>query len=460
MEEVADAFLQLPGTAVVHHDLRRISQGVVRRRVRWGTPPAGGTRPSIRGADPANVVPHTGIPLDRWHVLELAHGCVSCTLREDLLPLTRRLCATPGVERVVLHLDPALEPEALCWALRHVVVDPGNGSVGAAGAEGAEGATVLDHARVEAVVTVVDSGTWLADATGDETLAERGLSASADDDRTVAQVCVGQVEFADALVLAGAAPDAWTGARTGAVLDRLAPTAPRTRLDRLDPAALLAEVPADARRGEVDDAHAPVLRGQPPLDSDCGVSTVVFTARRPFHPERLHDAVDVLLDGVVRARGRMWVASQPDVALWLESAGGGLRVGHAGPWLAALDRANTPDADTRDTDTRDTDTRDGNDPWVGVDPRRRAMAALRWDPYYGDRDQEIVVVAHRADPDEIEAALRHALLTDAELAEGEEVWRGWPDPFGEWHDDPCASAEPHRETDRSPSNPLRNTEEK
>ncbi|SHG58133.1 ribosome hibernation factor-recruiting GTPase MRF [Streptoalloteichus hindustanus] len=403
LDEVAGAFLRLPGTAVVHHDLREVAQGVVRRRVRWGapTPAASGPRADHGAAGPAA---RAGLPVDQWHVLELAHGCVSCTLREDLLPLTHRLSRTPGVDRIVLHLDPALEPEALCWALRHVVVD---------------GETVLERARVEAVVTVVDVGTWLADATGDETLAERGLLASADDDRTVAQVCVGQVEFADVLVLAGAAPDAWAAERVAAVLDRLAPGAPRVPLARLDLAALLARVPRDARRGELADAHAPLLRGQPPLDPDCGVSTVVFTERRPFHPQRLHEAVDVLLDGVVRARGRVWVASQPDVALWLESAGGGLRVGHAGPWLAALEAAGGPD------------------PWAGVDPQRRAMAALRWDPYYGDRDQEVVVIAHHADPGEIDAVLRHALLTDAELAEGEEAWRSWPDPFGEWHSDPC-----------------------
>lgn len=60
----------------------------------------------------------------------------------------------------------------------------------------------------------------------------------------------------------------------------------------------------------------------------------LFTDRRPFHPQRLHHAIDVLLDGVVHSKGRAWVASQPDVALWLESAGGALIVGHAGHWLA------------------------------------------------------------------------------------------------------------------------------
>ncbi|GGM82162.1 putative cobalamin synthesis protein [Longimycelium tulufanense] len=392
---VAEEFLRRPGTAVVHHDLREITHGVVRRRMRWGGQ-------------------------DQRAVLELAHGCVSCTLRQDLLPLLLRLCHTPGVDRVVLHLDPAMEPEAICWALRHVVV---------------EGKTVVERARVDGVVTVLDQATWLADATGDEPLAERDLQASADDERTVAQVAVGQVEFADALVIGGVRPESWTAERTRAVLDRLAPGAPRARLDLLDAEALLAKVPPNARRGEVDDAHAPLLRGQPPLESDCGVRVVHFSQRRPFHPERLHDALDVLLEGVVRARGRAWVASQPDVTLWLESAGGGLRVGHAGPWLAALDPAY----------------------WDRVGAERRAMAALRWDPYYGDRDQEVVVIAHRADPEEITRALERALLTDEELGAGESIWRSYPDPFGHWHAEPCSDNET-AEADRG-GNRLRNNKE-
>ncbi|MGH3873129.1 MAG: GTP-binding protein [Pseudonocardiaceae bacterium] len=97
------------------------------------------------------------------------------------------------------------------------------------------------------------------------------------------------------------------------------------------------------------DRLAPVA----PRADEHGVGTVVFQARRPFHPGRLNDALQVLLHGVVRARGRMWVATQPDKAL--ESAGGGLRIARAGPWLGPL-----PD-------------------WSNVDVERALAASLRWD---------------------------------------------------------------------------------
>lgn len=367
-----------PRTAAVHYDLRRLGEGLVGRRTRRG------------GSDTTAT-------------LGLAHGCVSCTLREDLLPLLRSLVDGGGVDRVVLHLDPLMEPEPVCWALRHVEVG---------------GVVITDLADVEAVVAVVDEHRWLDEATGDAPLVGCGLGATEEDERTLAQVAVGQVEFADAIVLAGGDTprDAWGAARLAAVLDRLAPGSPRADLAEVDPVALLAAVAPHARRGAVADAHGPLLRGLPPLEPDSGVCLVVFRERRPFHPARLHDALDALLDGVVRARGRMWVAGRPDAALWLESAGGGLGVAHAGAWLAAL-----PDAD-----------------WDRVDPERRVKAALDWDPRFGDRVQELVVLAHRAAPEEITAALAGALLTDEELAEGEDAWARYPDPFDSWHADPCA----------------------
>ncbi|KAA9151338.1 cobalamin biosynthesis protein CobW [Amycolatopsis acidicola] len=361
--------LRAPGTAVVHHNLREITSGVVHRRIQLDQ-------------------------RDEVTTLELAHGCVSCTLREDLLPLLRRLSRMPQVRRILVRLDESMEPEPVSWALHHVLVGDH---------------AVIEDVEIEAVLTTLNCATWLADATGDDTLAERGRQASPEDERTVAQVALSQVEFADALVLTGAATDAWNAAKTLAVLDRVAPSAPRVDLSEVDGLRL----PGHARRGEVTDLHGPLLTGEPPLHTDCGISVLLFTARRPFHPERLHEAIDVLLDGVVRTRGRAWVATQPDLALWIESAGGGLGVGHAGPWL-------------------DSPAGPG---WDEVSAERRTLASLRWDPVFGDRAQEMVVVTDRATPEEVESALRGALLTDQELAAGQATWAGYPDPFAEWHEE-------------------------
>lgn len=319
-----------------------------------------------------------GIPARASAVLELAHGCVACTIRDDLLAVLRALHRRTDVHRIVVQLTEWLEPEPVCWAI-------GNS------------ATRRD-VEIAAVVSCVDTANWLSQAVGDDEL---------DDGRTVAQVVVGQMEFADLIVLTHPDP------LTLAVARRLAP---RSRItvgrDRVELA--LAHLEPDARRGRSDHPHAPLLAGQPPLDGDGPVRLVEFNARRPFHPQRLHAAVDLLLDGVVRTRGRLWLASRPDRVMWLESAGGGMRVSQAGKWLAAMTSGEVAYAD----------------------PERRVMADLIWAYQHGDRHTSMVVLVCGADPREILDALRGALLGDEEFEQPEQ-WAGYADPFGDWHTDPC-----------------------
>jgi G3E family GTPase len=363
-DQICERLLRTHGTLVVQH---RYDGQVVVRSVRMGT------------GDRA----HTS----EWP-MELMDGCADCMMRDDLLILLRRLHRREDVSRIVVHLEPWLEPEPICWAINNVEVHVGPGYI--------DGPAARD-VRIEAVISTVATE-WLTDALSADEL---------EDGRTVAQVVVGQAEFADILSVSTLEP------RTQAVLCRLAPRAPiivgNEGLDRA-----LDGLNSNCRRGGDHNPHAPLLDGQPPLDADCGVKIVEFVANRPFHPMRLHLAIDELLDGVVRIKGRAWLASQPDVVIWLESAGGGLKVGHAGPWLASMSSEERAEADTD----------------------RVALASLRWDTDFGDREISMTALVCGADPDDITRALTQALLTDDELAHPAD-WAGYDDPFGDWHEDPC-----------------------
>jgi G3E family GTPase len=364
---VAGTLMNSPGTAVVGHEF---DGHVVRRWV--------------------SILRHGRLSTSEV-ALELTKGCVSCTVRNDLLVLLRRIHRRDDVERIVVLLAPWMEPEPVCYAINHVRVHLGAGYPDGPAARDVE---------IRAVVACIDADSWLTQALGDEEL---------DDGRTVAQVVVGQAEFADAVVLTE--PER----TTLAILKRLAPRARITvgtrnlqmALDHLDP---------HARRGADADPYEPLLAGQPPLTPEGEVMLVEFSAHRPFHPLRLHSAIDSLLDGVIRARGRIWLACKPDNVVWIESAGGGLRVANAGTWLAAL---NSPDL-------------------AYADQERQAIASAHWDHDHGDRHVSMTILVCGAQPAVIVDALHKALLTDDEFCLPEE-WSRYDDPFGDWHEDPCDS---------------------
>ncbi|MHA3019103.1 ribosome hibernation factor-recruiting GTPase MRF [Mycobacterium sp. BMJ-28] len=312
-------------------------------------------------------------------------GCLNCAIRADLLPLLRRLHRREEVTRIVVRLPQWADPESLCTAIDQTPLHIGPGYI-----DGPAGRDVV----VAAVVTGIDSSSWLGQALGDADL---------DDSRTVAQVVVGQAEFADVLVLTQ--PDA----NTLAVLRRLAPRA-RITVGTDNVELALANLDPLARRGRSDDAHDPLLAGQPPLQPDGPVHLLEFNARKPFHPLRLHHAIDELLDGVVRIRGRAWIASQPDAVVWIESAGGGLGVGHCGTWLVEMEPGER----------------------AYVDPERIALAGSIWDDRFGDRHIAMTALVCGADPEAVTGALTRALLTDDELARPQD-WAHYPDPFGDWH---------------------------
>lgn len=300
--------------------------------------------------------------------VELVSDCVDCTILTDVMRYLRQLHLRDDVKRVVVRLPPWMEPEPLCELINAQLR-----------------AHAVGHIQIAGVVTCIDSSQWLGQALSAQRLP---------DGRTTAQVVVGQAEFADVLLIAD------PGTELLAVMRRLAPRA-RIAFEpgHIDPA--LASLNDDCRRGRGDNSHGALLRGSPPLDSDGAVRLVMFESRRPFHPGRLHTAIGPLLNGVIRARGRLWLSSRPDDVMCLQSAGAGFRITHTGKWMAAM----TADAAAH------------------VDPERRTMATLLWHPAIGDRHTSLTILTCGADPGVILDALASSLLTDDEMS----TPNHWPD---------------------------------
>ena len=224
---------------------------------------------------------------------------------------------------------------------------------------------------------------------------------------------IDQVEFADLLVLNK------VDLVESAELDRL-----EALLHKLNPEAQIVrtsfgQVPLDAilNTGRFDferAAQAPgwlkELRGEhTPETEEYGITSFVYRARRPFHPQRFWELINQEWTGVLRSKGLFWLATRMELNGVWSQAGGACRVEPGGRWWASMPQ----DAQTDD-------------------PDEEALLASLWHPEWGDRRQEIVLIGQNMDEPDLRARLDACLLTDTELALGPEGWAAFSDPFGDW----------------------------
>ncbi|MFF7050466.1 GTP-binding protein [Streptomyces griseorubiginosus] len=418
----------VPGSVVLHHDLATAAAGTVVRTIR----DAGGLLSA--GETP------------------LVNDCACCALREDLVPELRRLDAAGTLRLAVVELWDSVEPKAMAEVVAAggltvtgviTAVDPalvlpylGNGDDLAdrgLAAAATDRRTVADtfarQLEYAPVLAVLDSPE--ADEEDRELLAQLHPTAH--------QIPIGTARPTttdhSTRPTDPAVPDHSALPTDPAVLDHSAwptdPAIPDHSAWPTDPAPTDHPArPADAsgtlypvrpsRRSalvraalagfDVESAAAaqhPACARLPAEADAHGVSTLVWHRCRPFHPERLYEALEDITCAAARSRGRFWLADKPDVLLHWDAAGGALCVESAGPWLASL-----PDA-----------------AWDMVPPVRRAAAALDWHPEHGDCCQHLVFTSPGLDRDGLERLLESCLLTDAEYAAGRDAWKRLPPAF-------------------------------
>lgn len=365
-ETVEGLLRRVPHSVALYHDLSAAEQGAVRRTVRDAT-----------GELASGEAP-------------LVNDCACCALREDLLPALGPIASDTTITTVVVELWDSVEPRASA----EVITRHGQGP----GGKGPEGGRPV---RLSGVITAVDPGLVLPCLVNGDDLADAGLATAPGDRRTIGDTWARQLEYASVLALAGndAASD-----QERALITQLHPTAQRV-------SAGSAELVRRALAGFDTEAAAaaqhPACALLPQEAQEAGVGTLVWRGHRPFHPGRLHDALEELACAAVRSRGRFWLADRPDTLLSWDAAGGALCVENNGPWLASL-----PDA-----------------AWAMVPPLRRAAAALDWHPEHGDRCQHLVFVSPGLDRTALTLLLDSCLLTEAEYAAGRDGWKNLPAVF-------------------------------
>lgn len=348
----------------------------------------------------AQLVREGGAELSRSEekLVEMSNGCICCTLREDLLVEINRMAREGRFDYLLIESTGISEP--LPIAETFTFTDE-------------EGRSLSDVSRLDTMVTVVDAFNFLRDYQSEDSIAERGESMGEEDDRTVVDLLIEQVEFCDVIVINKA--DLVSHAELERLQHILRSLNPRARqviseFGRVALEQVLDTGLFDFAQAEQAPGWLKELRGEHvPESEQYGISSFVYRADRPFHPQRFWALVNTEWPGVLRSKGYFWLASRMDfVGNWAQ-AGGACRHGMAGLWWAAVAPEQWPD-----------------------DPEYLAQIKARWNGEFGDRRQELVFIGIGMDQTELRAKLDGCLLNDKEMALGPVAWRGLRDPFPEW----------------------------
>jgi G3E family GTPase len=331
-------------------------------------------------------------------LVEFSNGCICCTLRDDLLQEVRRLAAEGRFDYLLIESTGISEPMPV--AATFAVRDESGFSLG-------------DVARLDTMVTVADAATLVADFGSPDMLLDRGEVTGDGDERALVDLLTEQLEFADVIVLNKVdRVDAAGRHQALALVKALNPSARIVEAThgRVPLREIVGTGLFDFERAQRMAGWARELAGDHVPETEAyGISSFVYRARRPFHPERLMQLFHRDWPGVVRSKGFFWLATRHDWVGEMQQAGGALQHKAAGFWWAAAPEAERPDP-----------------------ARARELLGIEWDARWGDRRQELVFIGIEMDEATLRRGLDAALLTDAEFASGPEGWATLRDPFPRW----------------------------
>lgn len=343
-----------------------------------------------------------GVSLSRGEekLVEMSNGCICCTLREDLLEEVARLAGAGRFDYLLIESTGIAEPLPVAETFTF---------------RDESGQSLADLARLDTMVTVVDGVNFLRDLHEAEALAERGESLGEDDERSVTDLLIDQVEFADVILVSKI--DLISGAEREELLALLARLNPQAEvlpmvMGRVPLAKILDTGRFDFERAAQAPGWLAELRGEHvPETEEYGIASTAWRARRPLHPQRFHDFLHREWDNgrLLRSKGWFWLASRPEEAGNWSQAGGLMRHGYAGRWWHAVPREQWPQ-----------------------DAESQAAILAHWQDGCGDRRQELVFIGQHVDFARLHAELDACLLSEAEMALGEQAWLALDDPFDAW----------------------------
>jgi len=334
-------------------------------------------------------------------LVEMSNGCICCTLREDLLEEVNKLAKDGRFDYLVIESTGISEP--LPVAETFTFADE-------------EGVSLSDVADLDTMVTVVDAVNFLKDYEEARYLQDTGESLGEDDERSVADLLVDQVEFADVILVSK------TDLAEEADIERLIAILKTLNTDadivpitqgNVNIDAVLNTGLFDFERAEQAPGWLKEMRGEHvPETLEYGIGSFSYLARRPFHPEKFHHFLHNTKDfgKLIRSKGYFWLATRPQFAGTWSQAGGIARYGFGGMFWKAVPTENWP-----------------------KDEEYLASIREKWVEPFGDMRQELVFIGQNLDKEKMTLALDNCLLTEDELVKGKAYWETFNDPFPDWN---------------------------
>ncbi|MGO1660095.1 MAG: zinc metallochaperone GTPase ZigA [Marinobacter sp.] len=350
--------------------------------------------------DAAQVQQEVTLNRSEEKLVEMSNGCICCTLREDLLIEVRKLAAEGRFDCLVIESTGISEPLPVAETFTFADED---------------GVSLSDIARLDTMVTVVDAVNFLKDFDEAQSLQETGESLGEEDERSVADLLVDQIEFSDILLVSK------TDLVSPGDLDRL-----KGVLRSLNSEAEIlpiekGAVPLDKvlntnrfsfERAQQAPGWLKEMRGEHiPETEEYGISSFVYRARRPFHPAKFYEFLHQPVSGgkLIRSKGYFWLATRPEFAGHWSQAGGIARHGFAGMFWKAVPEKSWPE-----------------------DPEYRESIMETWVEPFGDMRQELVFIGQNLDQATITGQLDDCLLNEEQLLAGKSFWQTLNDPFPAW----------------------------
>lgn len=333
-------------------------------------------------------------------LVEMSNGCICCTLREDLLEEIERLAHEGKYDYLVIESTGISEPLPVAETFTFADED---------------GKSLSEISRLDTMVTVVDALNFLKDYDEAKFLNEVGESLGEEDERSVADLLVEQVEFADILLISKTdLVSEQELARLKSILQTLNTEAIQVPIEH-------GKVPLDKvlntgrfsfERAQQSPGWLKEMRGEHvPETEEFGISSFSYEARRPFDPQKFYDFIHSkdIAGKLIRSKGFFWLATRPQLAGSWSQAGGMARYGAAGLFWKAVPKEQWPE-----------------------DPEYLKAIEEQWMEPFGDMRQELVFIGQGLNKSDIIKRLDRCLLTDEQLIQGHHVWAEMPDPFPAW----------------------------